>query len=281
MNSKKYKHIIDQPGRTYELARQMIPVLISWAQEGKSPQYYSTLSKAIGHKTDQIGRQMGAIGWIFKNLSKESGRPIPLLNGFVMSKANKRPSDGLSEFVDGYNTWSEKKKIAEANKINEKAYSYKNWKWVLDALDLMPYNSQNEESIRKGIYKKDSSEGKLHKQLKEHILNHPEVLGIKDVKKKDYEFVLLSGDRLDVYFLQQDGKQIAVEVKSRISDDADILRGIYQCVKYKAVLAAECHTKGEKADVDSILVVEKELSKENIKAANILNVKHIVYDGLK
>ena len=106
-------------------------------------------------------------------------------------------------------------------------------------------------------------------------------MGIKDVKKKDSEFVLLSGDRLDVYFLQQDGKQIAVEVKSRISDDADILRGIYQCVKYKAVLAAECHTKGEKADVDSILVVEKELSKENIKAANILNVKHIVYDGLK
>ncbi len=151
----------------------------------------------------------------------------------------------------------------------------------MDALDLMPYNSQNEESIRKGIYKKDSSEGKLHKQLKEHILNHPEVLGIKDVKKKDSEFVLLSGDRLDVYFLQQDGKQIAVEVKSRISDDADILRGIYQCVKYKAVLAAECHTLGEKADVDSILVVENEMSEENDKTANILNVKHIVYDKLK
>ena len=31
---------------------------------------------------------------------------------------------------------------------------------------------------------------------------------------------------------------IAVEVKSRISNDADITRGIFQCVKYKVVLEA-------------------------------------------
>ena len=63
-----YSHLINQPSRSYELARQMIPVLISWAQEKRSPQYYSTLSKAIGHTTARIGRQLGVIGRILVDL---------------------------------------------------------------------------------------------------------------------------------------------------------------------------------------------------------------------
>ena len=92
---------------------------------------------------------------------------------------------------------------------------------------------------------------------------------------------MLSGDRLDVYFKLKDGKQIAIEVKSRISDDADILRGIYQCVKYKAVLSAECLAHGENGNVDAFLVIENEMSEDNRKTANMLSVKYIVFNKLK
>lgn len=120
-----------------------------------------------------------------------------------------------------------------------------------------------------------------HKALKEYILSHPKEFSIDYVKLKENEHVLLFGDKLDVFFKQKDGRQIAIEVKSRISDDADILRGIYQCVKYKAVLAAECRAHGENVDVDAFLVIENEMSEENRKTANMLSVKYILYDMLK
>ena len=89
------------------------------------------------------------------------------------------------------------------------------------------------------------------------------------------EYTLLSGDRLDVYFQLKDGTQVAVEVKSEISDDADILRGIYQCVKYDAVLKAErcVHCgKGDNYPVKVILVLEREMPMEKISVASLLNV---------
>lgn len=283
--AKSYSYIIDNPPkgreRSYELAKQMIPVLISWAQEKRSPQYYSTLSKAIGHGTPRIGDQLGYIADIFKELSEKSKKEIPLLNALVISKQSKRPSDGLGAVMEGYDEWDEGKQILEAQKANDKAYAYKDWPWVLKALGLLPYNDCYEESIRTGKYKRGDSEGAYHKALKEYILNHPKEFFITDIKAKDNEYVLLSGDRLDVYFKLKDGKQIAVEVKSRISDDADILRGIYQCVKYKAVLTAECLAHGENANVDAFLVIEDEMSEENRKTANMLSVKYIVFDKLK
>lgn len=283
--ANSYSHIIyNAPKksleRSYELARQMIPVLISWAQENRSPQYYGTLSKTIGHTTARISRQLGVIGDVIKRLNEESHEDVPYLNTLLISKSKKRPSDGLGDVMEEYYRLSEEEKYDFAIKNNKKVYEYKKWPWVLKALGLLPFNGKTEEAIRKGSYRNGASEGPYHKALKEYIIKHPSELDICDVKEKENEHILLSGDRLDVYFKLKDGKQIAIEVKSRVSDDADILRGIYQCVKYKAVLAAECLAHGENADVDAFLVVEKEMSEENRKTANMLSVRYIVYDKL-
>ena len=152
---KSYSFIIDNPprkslARSYEPAKQMIPVLISWAQEKRSPQYYSTLSKAIGHGTPRIGDQLGIIANIFDELGRQSNKDIPLLNALVVNKQSKRPSDGLRAVMDGYDEWDERTKIQEAQKANDKAYAFKDWPWVLEDLGLMPYNSSTENSIRKG-----------------------------------------------------------------------------------------------------------------------------------
>lgn len=282
---KNYSYIIDNPPkgweRSYQLAKQMLPVLISWAQEKRSPQYYGTLSKAIGHNTARIGRQLYVIAKIIRALSSASHKDVPLLNALVINQNSKRPSDGLGDVIDGYYEWDEDRKIQEAKKLNAKAYAYKDWPWVLKALGLLPYNVSVEDSIRKGKYKQGGSEGPYHKALKEYILKHPKEFDVYEIKEKEDEHTLLSGDRLDVYFKLKDGKHIAIEVKSRISDDADILRGIYQCVKYKAVLSAECLTHGENANVDAFLVIENEMSEENRKTANMLSVKYIVFEKLK
>lgn len=136
---------------------------------------------------------------------------------------------------------------------------------------MKPYepkdNSSDEDAIRNGKNTRHSFEGEKHKALKEYIYNHPEAIGIKKVAYRYMEYTLLSGDRLDVFLKLKDGTQIAVEVKSEISDDADILRGIYQCVKYDAVSKAERCVHCAKVDnypVREILVLEGKIPAERL-----------------
>ena len=81
---------------------------------------------------------------------------------------------------------------------------------------------------------------------------------------------MLSGDEIDVLF--SDGNSFrTVEVKSKRSNDADLKRGIYQCVKYREIKIAE-HAPYD-VDVQSILVTERELTPELKERAKLLNVK--------
>ena len=80
----------------------------------------------------------------------------------------------------------------------------------------------------------------------------------------------MSGDKVDVMFIAHD-KFRAVEVKSLKSNDDDLKRGIYQCVKYREVKSAEIAPY--EADVEAILVVERELPLGLRERASVLGVK--------
>lgn len=246
-------------------ARKMIPVLVYWATVSKTPHTYSELSKVVGHNTNQIGGILGMIDDAFNALKKshQEFADLPTLNSLVISKSSKLPSNGFDYVSSNYSKLTAEQKIEEMQRRNSEAYNYDKWNEVLNILGLKPYkgstNQEYEKTIRRGTFSKHGSEGKKHKALKEYIFNHPERLGIKNVKLKEMEHILLSGDRLDVYFLLKDGTQIAVEVKSSISDNADILRGVYQCVKYKAILNAEQSVKSVHNIVKSLLVLEGEM----------------------
>lgn len=266
MKGPKYLSILhDTSSKNAMWACKMIPVLIYWATVSKSPHTYGELSKAVGHHTDQIGRVLGLIDDVFNALKK--ARPefkdMPTLNCLVISKTTKLPSNGFDYVSHDYSSLTEEQKADQMKRLNSEAYYYDRWDNVLDALELTPYkgsdNKAYEVSIRKGTFSKHGSEGVKHKALKEYIYNHPECIGIKNVKHKEMEHILLSGDRLDVYFQLKDDTQIAVEVKSSISDNADILRGVYQCVKYEAILNAEQSVKGIHRQVKALLVLEGEM----------------------
>jgi hypothetical protein len=49
-----------------------------------------------------------------------------------------------------------------------------------------------------------------------------------------------------------------VEVKSARSNDADLVRGVYQCVKYRAVYFAQCKGLTPNIEIHAILAVEEE-----------------------
>ena len=73
--------------------------------------------------------------------------------------------------------------------------------------------------------------------------------------------------------------KIGVEVKSKISDTSDILRGFFQCIKYKHLIEAEQLVNNEQPDSRVILALEGQLPSELIAIKNVLEIE--VIDNIK
>ena len=89
------------------------------------------------------------------------------------------------------------------------------------------------------------------------------------------EELLPSGDRLDVFFVLKDGKHIAIEVKPSTSLDNDITRGIFQCIKYKAVMDTARALDNGQYENETMLVIAGKMSEANKLLANDLHVHYI------
>lgn len=102
------------------------------------------------------------------------------------------------------------------------------------------------------------AEGPAHKALKAYILANPPCVGAPaEPDKSEDEYLLLSADEIDVVFEHGDAAYL-VEVKAANSDEADLRRGVYQCVKYRAVYHAQCKGLTPNIKIHAILAVEVE-----------------------
>lgn len=184
--------------------------------------------------------------------------------------------NGGDYVIKNYSKLSPDSKKGEVRKLNLQAHLY-DWKWVLDLLGLKPAKIFSSDDLAKmkttghGV----GGEGKEHKSIKEYICSHPESIGIKKVVTAKTEHDLLSGDRLDVYFECRGNKHIAIEVKPSSSPDYDITRGIFQCVKYQAVMDAARVADYGNYDNEVILVLAGVMSDKNKQLANDLAIHYI------
>lgn len=80
---------------------------------------------------------------------------------------------------------------------------------------------------------------------------------------------------MDVYFALKNGNHVAVEVKSAASPDQDVTRGIFQCVKYKAVMDASRSLDYGKYDNQTLLVIEGTISEKNRQLAIDLSIDYM------
>ena len=264
--------------RSDELIKRMIPIMVLWAKYSWTDGHtYSDLAGAIGAKSPRLGHQLGLIDDIFRQLSDETGREIPTLNALISNANSGLPSNGFDYVDSNYSFLTKEDKETLAKGKNEEAHAY-DYSWVLEKLGLtlptsMPITKV--KSLRKEIGRKGfGGEGEYHKRIKEYISDNPEVLSIMSVIETSTEYTLLSGDRLDV-FIKTETENWAVEVKSRISDDNDILRGIFQCVKYRSVMEAEKALYPNTSSIRVLLVVEKEMSGRMKDLADFLRIPYI------
>lgn len=269
--------------KSRELVKRMIPVLVRWAQMGLGEMTYNEMIHILGYKHfSGIGYPLGKVKDVIDALSKMTGESIPSLNCLCSSSTTKLPSFGYSYVYPNYHTLNDDEKRTFVQGERFKAFRYEKWDWVLSALGLKPsplYTAEELDKITRNHNFGSGGEAVEHKALKEFIATHPEIVGIKHVVKTEIEKILLSGDKLDVWFETDNGNQIAVEVKPSTSPDHDILRGIFQCVKYKAVMNAQRKLVCLNHDIDTLLVLACPMPDKLMEIAKEMEVPFV--DGFK
>ena len=264
--------------RSQELVRQIIPILVGWAKHGKTDKTYGDLIHALGYsRYSGIGEQLGNVEKVLVKLREVTDEDIPTLNALVQK--NGIPSAGFKFVRSFYNslTLPEKKSLVAG--LNARAVNYTKWNWVLDQFGLQPTKIFTEKELEQLGTHYGGGEGEEHKALKKYICQHPECLNYKDVVFAETEHPLPSGDSLDVYFELSDGKHVAIEVKPSIAPYQDICRGVFQCVKYNAVMDALRKIECKGYEIEVLLVTAGNFSSQNKVLAEELDVKYV--EGFK
>lgn len=251
-----------------------LPILIRWAQEGEAHSY-SDLAQELhdnyGHeikaRKDLYGTVAGGVAQALQWLSEQWKRPIPPLHAIVVNKATKHPGEGAitisPAYFAGKKLDTEDERRVHLREAMEDVFTYPDWDRVARALGatmLIPAAGQVEEVAADAliplpkVQQGGGPESAQHQALKRWVASHPEELGdFGNYLAGTNEKLLSSGDRLDAHF--DNGKQrLAVEVKtSRCSED-ELQRGVYQAVKYRAILRAEQKATRHVPNGEAVLV---------------------------
>lgn len=263
-------------------ARIALPLLVRQAEAGMTITY-SDLALELGMPNPRnLNYVLGSIGETLQSLSKEWGEKVPPIQCLVINKNTGLPGEGVGWFLadtdvapqfQNYKNLPNRQQRDIVNKQLHFVFGYKRWRDVLQMLDLKPLASDFSDLLKVTPQRGGGGESENHRLLKEFVANHPEAIGFpKGTPKGKPEHLLPSGDFLDVSFQGADD-WIGVEVKSSISNDPDIVRGLFQCVKYRAVMEAVQRASALPQNSRTILVLENKFPAHLLPLKNILGVE--------
>lgn len=244
------------------------------------------LSRDLGINAKIFPTHIGYVAGSLQDIIHDVDPNAPLLNALVV----RGDSDEAGSGVDGYLKQKYRLKGTEIDpslksKLLQKAakevYAFKHWNKIYRKVfkkrppSSAPFRVIN-GSERDGQTRGGPAESEEHKRLKAYVLAHPAKVGIRGrlVEGKD-EYCLLSGDEVDVFFAKDDEYWL-VEVKSEVSNERDLIRGCYQCIKYRAVFEAQCRRTLPEARIHAVLVTTSELSAAAKAIANDHDINHFV-----
>lgn len=272
--------IISEPilgSKAYQIrARAALPLLVRQAEAG-APVFYSDLAEELGMPNPRnLNYVLGSIGQSLELLSKVWKVKVPPIQCLVVNKSTGLPGEGIGWFLvkkEEFSTLPLRQKRAIVEAELQHVFSYPRWQEVLQALELEPATSDFTPFVNKASGGFGGGESDEHKALKEYVAQNPKVLGLgANAPVGTTEYLLPSGDCLDVSF---SGKKIwvAAEVKSSVSAEGDIVRGLFQCVKYRAVMEAVLLTESRPPNARALLVLESKFPQSLIPLRNMLGVE--------
>jgi hypothetical protein len=264
-----------------ERARLTLPYLVRQAKAGQTI-YYSDLAEEIDIRNPRnLNYVLGAIGNALIDLGKRTNTEIPPIQCVVINKRQELPGEGIGWFIRpadfGKLNKTQKQKVVAAQLT--KIYTFQRWDWVLQQLKLDPVPTNLDDELEEAKIGRGGGESEQHKKFKLFISKNPSVLGLSaDIANGQQEYSLPSADTVDVLFTDNDLK-IGVEVKSSISNTADILRGLFQCVKYKYLIEAEQTINDKFPNSRIILALQGQFPDELSLVKNLLGIE--VIDKIK
>ena len=251
-------------------ARVILPILVRQAMVHQKITY-GKLGEEIGVHHRALRYPLGYIRKTLGKLGKQSKEEIPHIQGLVVNQNTDLPGDGVF-FLFGRKLNPREKEAIVEEKLG-KVFSYPKWLDVLEALGLSPAPPLDPHADEPPTdHRRGPAESEAHQRLKDYVAKDPTSVGLgKSLTPGETEVILPSGDKVDVLF-QNTKLRIAVEVKSRISNEADLRRGLFQCVKYRAILRACRSLEGGGYEADARLALAGSLPKALIPVRNTLGV---------
>lgn len=267
-------------------AREALPILVRQAEIGQKL-YYSDLAEEIGMPNPRnLNYVLGSIGNALIEIGNAWNEKIPPIQCLVLNQNTDLPGEGISWFLDNKDEFLRSPKWKRdiiVQGILQDIYLYPKWQEVLKYLNLNPVDHTFD--FNAGSTKKTggfgTGESESHRFFKEWVFNNPASIGLAmKVAPVQMEYILPSLDAIDVVFHSRD-TFIGVEVKSKISAEDDIIRGLFQCIKYDALIRAEQKLESKPLDCRVILVLEGPFPRTLIPMKNQLGVEIIDNIGLK
>ena len=279
METAKAAETMDGDKLYQERARKALPILVRQAIAHQSITYSDLAEELDMENPRNLNYVLGSIGETLVELQSKWGIEIPLINCLVINKNTGIPGDGISGFVSIDNKFKSLPKRKQKEIINEKAkivYSFNQWIEVLTELGLEQVKPVDYQKLVNQLnigFREGTGESEFHKKLKGFVSKNPQLLDLpKDTSKGTIEYPLPSGDIVDVMFFTKTD-WVAVEVKSKISNSNDIYRGLYQCIKYEAVIEAYQSERGLYPSCRAVLVMEDTFPNELKPLRNLLGVE--------
>lgn len=252
--------------------------LIAVALDGSTMTYgeaKSRLEKEHGFSTI-FSTKMGYVVGTLMDRILTLDEDAPLLNVLLVNQQNRLPSDGAAGYMaDRFDIPKLRQENARTRYPNlwqesfdeaaHEVYEYDEDDWsdlytrvfgeaLSDNTLAAEREKRREGSEEDGLRYGRNGEGENHRSLRLWVKSNPALISTDyDGCRSETEVCLDSADRVDAVFYCED-RIVVLEVKSRDSNDADLRRGVFQCVKYRAV--QEAMDVRQDGYVEPILVTE-------------------------
>lgn len=234
-----------------------------------------------------MGPVLSRMGKLLEGIEGEWGESIPYIQGLVVQKSGHLkglPSYGVAEFWPGFTEMSRAEKLNRVKAEHTQIAAFgSRWNRVLQELGLSEVVPEREH---KGSRYGSLGESEAHRALKEHVRDRPDIVGLDRDTPGILEYELPSLDTIDVLF-KAPAEWVAVEVKSKVSDrlPEDYERGIYQTVKYAALLRAMARDDNYAvpSGCRTMLVLESRLPRQYAGLARAFGttlVENVAVDGV-
>lgn len=222
--------------KTIENAHLALPFLVHTAQKRQTLTYKELTSKiGLHHRTASP-----LLGYIRDTICLPQG--LPMLTAIVVNSNTGQPGDSF--LAEGTSHLSAQAYTEAFQRFRDQVFEYPHWDDVLRSLGLRPIEKTPDELDDEGreyaallARRGATPEGQAHLQLKAYVARHPEAIDLRTRESGQLEYAFVSGDECDVVFDVGAEGNVVVEIKN--GHRGELVKGVYQAVKYRALMAAE------------------------------------------